>query len=471
MRSSLVAIAIGVLAALAAPAEDAVTRDRIEALERRNEELAIHNQDLEQRLEELEQRDHERSKAETAEENDFGNFTEWARRIRISGSANTGYYYGGTGTPFEDTSFSIWDARLFLDADLGREITLGDTTVARNAGFSFEWNIVRLGELQGTDVPPGQVGETYIELQGLGGSRWFNAQVGRIQIPVGENYLRFSKGYRDNPFITNTVGGPWWWDEGVRIYGSDAGERFGYVASISDGETDFSEDASRDPQFTLKLYARPTPWFYASVSALHSGRVGSEANDVSASGALWLGETWATPVGRFAPWIPIYQNGVATSGSTSNEIDSTTLIGADLVFTHEKLGRLWLAYGRYSIDAADTSEFDRDLSYWIAEWTLQGEALAPELSPFYLGLRANGLGTYDDGEGYVLDIGQAFTLGYNVRALEAYSIVLGWHLTRWTTLRAEFSHQEISLVDGTPRWLRDAARDANYFGVELGAAF
>lgn len=471
MRGRFGAIAVALLAASSASAEETITRDRVEALERRNEELAIHNQDLEQRLEDLERRDRERSESESAEQNDFGSMTEWARRIRISGSANAGYYYGGTDTPFQDTSFSVWDARMFLDADLGREIKVGDTTIARNAGFTFEWNIVRLGELQSTEYPPGQVGETYIELQGLGGSRWFNTQVGRFQIPVGENYLLYSKGYRDKAFITNTVGGPWWWDEGVRVYGSDDSERFGYVASISDGETDFQGDSSRDPQFTLKLYARPTSWLYASVSALRSGRIGSDENDVPASGALWLGETWATPVGSLAPWIPVYQDGVATSGAPSNEINSTTLVGADLVFTHEKLGRLWLAYGHYSIDSAQTSAFDRDLSYWIAEWTLQGESVAPELTPFYLGLRANGLGTYDDSKGYVLDIRQAFTLGYNVSALQAYSIVLGWHMTRWTTLRAEFSHQDITLVDGTPRWIRDAARDADYFGLELGAAF
>ena len=469
MRSSLVAI--GLFAAVSASAEEAITPARLEALERRNEELALQNQDLAQRLEDLERRDHDRSRSENAEQNDFGSLTEWARRIRISGSADTGYFYGGTDTPFQDTSFAVWDARMFLDADLGREIAVGDTTIARNAGFTFEWNIVRLGELQDGDQGPGPVGETYIELQGLGGSRWFNTQVGRFQIPVGENYLLYSKGYRNQPFITNTVGGPWWWDEGVRTYGSDDSGNYGYVASVSDGETDFEGDSSRDPQFTLKLYAKPTPWLYASVSALRSGRIGSDENGVPASGALWLGETWATPVGSFAPWIPVYQNGVATTGAPSNELDSTTLVGADLIFTHEKLGRLWLAYGHYSIDAAETTAFDRNLSYWIAQWTLQGDAIAPELAPFYIGLRANGLGTYDDDEGYVLDIRQAFTLGYNVSALQAYSIVLGWEMTRWTTLRAEFSHQDITLVDGTPRWIRDAARDANYFGIELGAAF
>ncbi len=471
MRSSAVVLAFGVLVAFAAQAEDEATKARMDALERQNRDLALQNQDMAQRLEDLEQRDRARAQEENAKQNDFGNLTEWAKRIRISGSANGGYYYGGHETPFDDVNFQVWDLRLFLDADLGRPITLGDTEVARNAGFTFEWNIVRLGKLQDGNGTPGQVGETYIELQGLGGSRWFNAQVGRFQIPVGENYLRFSKGYQDNPFISNTVGGPWWWDEGVRMYGSENEGRYGYVASISDGETDFSVDASHDPQFTLKLWGRPTSWFYASVSGLYQGQVGSQADGIPASGGLWLGETWATPVGSLTPWIPVYQDGVATAGAPSIQLDSTALVAADLIFTSEKFGRLWLAYGHYAMNAHDSSAFDRDLSYWIAEWVLQGGALSPELAPFYLGLRANGLATNNDDKGYVLALNQAWTLGYNVTALDVYSMVLGWHMTKWTTLRAEFSRQQMTLASGAPRWLRDQARDANYFGIELGASF
>jgi hypothetical protein len=58
-----------------------------------------------------------------------------------------------------------------------------------------------------------------------------------------------------------------------------------------------------------------------------------------------------------------------------------------------------------------------------------------------------------------------------MRALNAYSIALGWHLTRWTTLRAQYTHQTIGLVRDVPQELRDAADDADYFGFELGAAF
>src|SRR5262249_23476870 len=148
----------------------------------------------------------------------------------------------------------------------------------------------------------------YIELQGVGGSRFANAQVGRFQVPVGEAYKRYSRGYHDNPFITNPVGGPWWWDEGVRLFGSGLEDRFGYVASISDGETELSSDSSREPQFTTKIWGRPLPWLYASISALRGGQIGT--NGSPGNGALWLGETWATPVGSFTSgWLPTFQNG------------------------------------------------------------------------------------------------------------------------------------------------------------------
>lgn len=467
MRASRAFVAIvALLASLTARAEDGISRERFEALERQNAALLQSNDDLAQRLSELEKRDRERIRGE--EERDLGApLAEWTRRIRLSGSANAGYYRGSDESPFEDTSFQVWDARLFLDADLGRDVRLGEARVARNLGFSFEWNAVRLGEVQGTDDPT-LIGETYVEFQGLGGSSWASAQVGRFQIPVGENYLRFSKGYRNNPFITNTVGGPWWWDEGIRVYGSDAEGRFGYVASISDGDTSIEDDSSRELQFTGKLWTEPWPWLRASVSALRSGQTGS-TNDMG-SGALWLGETWATPVGALAFRVPTWQDG-RTVPDAPNGIDSTTLLAGDLTFASERFGRLWLAFGHYAIDAEGSGRYDRDLLYWIAEWMLEGRSVAPELTPFYLALRANGLGTYDDEEGYLLDVRDMHRLGYNAKLLEAYSLAVGWRLTQWATLRVEYSHRRYELVDGASGALGNDAGDQNEFGIELGAAF
>ena len=451
MRSRLFA-ALALCVALPARAEDAATADRLQTLEQRVESLEQERDDLRVALREQSAANAERSEG----------LLDWTRRIHLSGSANSGFYHGGDASPFADEgNFQVWDARFFLDADLGRDVALGGTPIARNVGFSFEWNLVRLGEVVN------DVGELYGELQGVAGLPWLNVQVGRFYIPVGENYLRYGKGYRDNPFLTTTVGGPWWWDEGVKLYGSFREGQLGYVASISDGETSFSDDARRDPQETLKLWVKPLPWLYLSASALHSGQIGNR--EYPAQGALWMGETWANGIGSLSP-IPTYQHGVVV-GSGPTELDSTNFLGMDVVLTHKKWGRLWLAYGQYAIDPNGPGRYGRDLTYWIAEWVVSGAVLSPELAPLYLALQANGLGTYDSNKGYLLDIRQNDRLGYNMRSLQAYSIALGWHLTRWTTLRAQYTHQSIDLVNDVPQELRDAADDADYFGFELGAAF
>src|SRR5262245_595916 len=211
-----------VLASIAAHAEEPSSdADRIEALERR--------------VGELEQAGTEHEEAAVP-----GWLREWTQRVRLGGSASVGYFRRGE-LPAEDHAFEVWDTRLFVDAELARDVEVAATPVVRTIGATVEWDLVRLGDLQN------QVGELYADFQGLLGSSWMNAQVGRFQIPLGENYLRFSKGYRDNPFISNTVGGPWYWDEGVRLYGHDASGRFGYVASVSNGETDFNVDSNTDP--------------------------------------------------------------------------------------------------------------------------------------------------------------------------------------------------------------------------------
>jgi hypothetical protein len=123
------------------------------------------------------------------------------------------------------------------------------------------------------------------------------------------------------------------------------------------------------------------------------------------------------------------------------------------------------------MDSRNASSYDRALHYWIAELLLRGAWLAPALRPFYAGVRASALGTYDDGKGYLLDSRRASTLGYNMDSLTAYSAVLGWEITPNLRLRAEYTHQSISLVEGVTRAIRSAASPADYFAFEVGAGF
>ena len=442
-RTIAVGAALLVAAAVAARAEETSASDanRIEELERR--------------VGELEQAESERSATPSA-----AWLPEWTQRVRLGGSADVGYFQRGDLTPEDDDAFQVWDARLFVDAELADHVELGGTTAIRNIGVTFEWNIVRMGDLEN------DVGELYADFQGLGDSSWWNAQVGRFQIPVGEAYLRYSKGYRDNPFISLPVGGPWWWDEGVKLYGHDEDDRFGYVASVSSGETDFNFDSNSDPQGTLKLYTDPWPWLHLSVSGLVSGEIG-HTND-PAPGALWLGETWAMAIGAFNA-VPNFIDGVPTPDGP-NQIDRTWLVGGDAIVKPLEGLRVWFGGGRFQIDKSGSGPYDRTLYYWIAEVVAEGSLVSPSLAPLYLGLRANGLTTGDSGRGYLLDYRYWDTAGFNMRDLDEYSAVLGLHLGRYVVLRSEYAFRDVNLVHGASAALPEID-DEHWFGIDVGVSF
>lgn len=431
-------------------------REKIERLEDRVRQLedegeaAVPRETLEQRIQKLESRSASGARA-----------ADWTDRIQLSGSASFGYFDGSENGVFPEGSFDVWDARLFVDADLGHELRAGDNRLLRDLGLVFEWDLVRAGRLQN------QVGELYADLRGVADMPWLNLQVGRFQIPIGESYLRFSRGARDNPFVTNSVAGAWWWDEGVRAHGSFSSGRFGYVASVSDGETAFNTDLDSDTQLTLKLFTRPTEWLLLSVSGLRSGGIGSP--DSAANSALWLGESWPRAFGSGTP-VDSYDHGVVLADGPF-QLEGVSLLGGDGVLRFGELARLWLAYGQVSIDSEGAGVYDRDLGYWIAELIFEGGALSPRLAPYYLGLRSSALGTFDRDEGYLLDSRYASRLGYNMSELAAHSLVLGWRLTPQMTLRTEYTHQRVSLVQGVSDAIEDAGGSGDLVAVDLQLSF
>ena len=104
-------------------------------------------------------------------------------------------------------------------------------------------------------------------------------------------------------------------------------------------------------------------------------------------------------------------------------------------------------------------------------WCCAARCSARVFAPGYVGVRADTLGTFDDDRGFLLDFRYAETLGFNMESYWAYSAVVGWQLGRYTILRAEYSLRDIELVRGAPATLRDDARDADTFSVELGIQF
>ena len=154
----------------------------------------------------------------------------------------------------------------------------------------------------------------------MAGTSWLNLRPGRFHAPVGEAYYRYGREAGRDPFISNTLGGPWWWDEGVMVYGSSQEGVLGYIASISNGETPFGYDDGSGEQVTLKLWTQPLPWLYLSASGLHSGEIGR------GSGALWLGESWARPIGDDTD-VPTFFDG-AVQADAAGGYARTWLAGA-----------------------------------------------------------------------------------------------------------------------------------------------
>jgi hypothetical protein len=416
---------------------------------------------LEQRLAELEEsqalrvRDEVRANLAPVEARDH-----WSDRVRIGGSASLAYQDGGDDSPFDQAGASVWDARLFVDADLGRDLALGEQPLVRDVGFSLEWDLVRLSEI--SRLPAGEV---YADLRGVLAQDWLNLQVGRFHIPFGEAYRLYSRGYANRPFVTNPIAAPWFWDEGVRIHGDFAEQSLGYVFAWSNGDSMFQQETDSDKALTLKLWAHPFDWLDLSVSGHRSGRIGSPSED--ADSAIWFGETWFRGLGDGAGQ-PIWSHGVIVPDGDT-ELDDVTALGGDAIWRWGEHVQGWLAYGGIQVDDHLLGANDRDLHYWIAELVLQGSWLARRLAPFYAALRASGLGTYDRDEGYLLDVRYGDSVGYNMHSLESWSLGLGWRLNENLTLRAEYALIDIDLVRGAP--MRDAVRDADSLALELGVRF
>jgi hypothetical protein len=106
---------------------------------------------LEQRVEQLETRQQdERTAAENqpvareGEDTNYETGASWADRVRLSGSANMGWYGGASHAVISQDSFDVWDARFFVDAELGRDVTLGETTLVRDIGLVVRNNADRV---------------------------------------------------------------------------------------------------------------------------------------------------------------------------------------------------------------------------------------------------------------------------------------------------------------------------------------
>jgi hypothetical protein len=71
----------------------------------------------------------------------------------------------------------------------------------------------------------------------------------------------------------------------------------------------------------------------------------------------------------------------------------------------------------------------------------------------------------------MLDFRYRDTLGYNMESMNAYSAVVGWSLLEHVTIRAEYTHLDIDLVQGVTSAMREASDAVDSWGIEVGIYF
>jgi hypothetical protein len=416
--------------------------------------------DLYQAVGKLEKRISELESEPKANASANGAAGSWAERVRLSGSANLSYLNGQNYGLFDNGSVKLYDTRIFLDADLARDVRMGDSVAVRDAGFTFEWDLFRVGYFRN------DFGDLHVDLRGIADQDWLNLELGRFQIPFGENYLRFGRGYYTDPFIALSAPPPWFWDEGAKLWGKFLEGKLSYAFSVTDGENAANLLSNGSQQVSLKLAADPWEWLHLSVSALRSGAIGSDSNPGVAS--IWLGETLISKFGMLST-AQTFDHG-APIGDGPNKLNDIQILGGDAIFKLPDT-RLWLSYGGARLDSSGGTQFDRDLIYWLAELMVQAKLISPRLAPAYVALRASGLGTYSDNEGYLLDFRNS-AIGYNMSELDTYAFVVGLPVGEYMTLKAQYAFQRIALVRGvTDPDIKEAADKANFFGMEVGVHF
>lgn len=389
----------------------------------------------------------------------------WVERFHLSGNADFVFFEGESRSKAPEGKYAVENARFFFDIDLASDVGNEDTTLFENASVFFEWELYR------DAVFKNDFGSLYLRFDRLLGSSWLNLKMGRMQIPYGEEYLRFSQDRPKNPLFSFSAPAAYGWDEGLMLFGGDGTGELDYSLAVMDGDSVQNVNTNSDPMLVGKLAYRPSDWAYLSVSGLSTGKL--DAGSSAAATSFLLGGVYFTPLGTFQDLgVPNFQNGVGVPDDPSRALDSSHAAEIDVILTDEDLGRLWLAFGRAGIRSRDGSSYDRDLTYWIAEAVLELGSVTESLRTTYLAARWSGIGTFDADEGALLPVkNEAGDLGYNVRRVDLMGIGFGWRVTPNITFKTEYSWFDFDLVRGVTADIRGRRRDRNFLATGFSVSF
>ncbi len=203
-------------------------------------------------------------------------------RVVLSGEGGVGFQKTGSQGFSPNSSFTVQEARLFLDAPIWKDV------------YFYSEVDLATPENDNTQV---YLGELYVDFENVsqlwGRDDQLCVRAGRMNVPFGEEYI--TRYAIDNPLILNSVSDLWAVDPGLEIYGALG--KFSYVVAVQNGGGNGVQDDNDDKSVAGRIGYDPNAHWHFSVSGMRTGNVNAQNGGTSAE---WFGNGFFQSIGSSA---------------------------------------------------------------------------------------------------------------------------------------------------------------------------
>jgi Phosphate-selective porin O and P len=344
-------------------------------------------------------------------------------KVVLSGEGGVGFQKTGPEGFSPNSSFTVQEARLFLDAPIWKDV--------------YFYSEVDLATPENNNAQV-NLGQLYVDFEDVsqlwGHDGQLNVRAGKMDIPFGEEYQ--TRHAIDNPLILNSVSDLWGNDPGVEIYGALG--KFYYVVAVQNGGGNGVQDDNDDKSVSGKISFDPNQHWHFSVSGMRTGNISAQNGGLSAE---WFGNGFFQSIGSPAT-TEFHVNAV--------ELDATARWKSGYV-------KAFGGYAQYGDNdpAADNS---RDIFYYSAEVVQNLPKNLYAVARFSEVIADSGYPIVGNGNG--ADYFSALTTD-----LWRLSLGLGYRFSDRLIVKTEYSFEGGRQVNGESR------NEENFFGTEVAFKF
>jgi Phosphate-selective porin O and P len=203
-------------------------------------------------------------------------------KVVLSGEGGVGFQKTGSEGFSPNASFTVQEARLFLDAPIWKDV--------------YFYSEVDLATPENNNAQV-NLGELYVDFESVS-QLWdrdgqLNVRVGKMNVPFGEEYQ--TRHAIDNPLILNSVSDFWGYDPGVEIYGALG--KFSYCVAVQNGGGNGVQDDNDDKSVSGRIGFDPNKHWHFSLSGMRTGNINAQNGGLSAE---WFSGGFFQSIGSMA---------------------------------------------------------------------------------------------------------------------------------------------------------------------------